>query len=93
MQAYDEFSFPAGAIIAVTSAPEDGRWIGWRIDKPETRKSPGVFYRTYVSLLRRVDGSRANGSVLFQGMPTFTFRLYLLVFENPTVLDMRFHYG
>jgi Variant SH3 domain len=67
MQSYDEISFSKGSIIAVKTAPESGRWTGYVVDSLGPNKQEGIFYRTFVSLLQRVDSSRAQGNVLFLG--------------------------
>lgn len=67
MQSYEELSYSNGAIIAVKSAPESGRWIGYVVDSTGPRQDEGIFYRTFVSLMQRVDSSRARGDILFLG--------------------------
>ncbi len=71
MQSYDELNFSNRSIIAVTSAPETGRWTGYVVDSMGSRQE-GVFYRTFVSLLQRMDGSRARRNILFLGKPFIT---------------------
>jgi hypothetical protein len=67
MQSYEELSFSTGAIIAVKSAPENGRWSGYIVNSSGPPQE-GIFYRTFVSIMRRVDGSKTNGNILFLGM-------------------------
>lgn len=77
MQAYDELSFSIGAIIAVKSAPESGKWTGYLVGSSGKRQD-GVFYRTYVSIMERIDSSKSNGNVLFLGKLLNTPRVLLL---------------
>ncbi|KIM31488.1 hypothetical protein M408DRAFT_327681 [Serendipita vermifera MAFF 305830] len=73
MQTYEELSFSLGSIIAVTAAPESGRWSGYVVDSTG-RRDEGIFYRTFVSLLQRVDSSRARGNILFLAEAVYSYR-------------------
>lgn len=65
MQSYDELGYSAGDILAITSAPESGRWTGYVVGQNDGRQEPRIVYRTYLSLLQRVDSSRSAGQPLF----------------------------
>ncbi|PVF97505.1 hypothetical protein CPB86DRAFT_425168 [Serendipita vermifera] len=73
MQSYEELSFSKGDIIAVKSAPENGRWIGYVVDSSNKRQE-GVFYRTFITLMQRLDSSRTRGEVLFFGKALTSLR-------------------
>lgn len=68
MQAYDELSFATGAVLAVKSTHENGRWFGYVVGSSE-KPQEGVFHRTYVNILQRMDSSKTKGNILLNGRP------------------------
>ncbi|KAG8802406.1 hypothetical protein FRC18_007559 [Serendipita sp. 400] len=74
MQTYDELGYSLGDIIAVTSADESGKWAGYVVGPAGSRSNSGILYRTYLTLLQRVDSSQSNGNPVFYVEAVYDYR-------------------